>query len=345
MVPYRYATLATSLSLALFASAQSITLVAPGNVPEPGTSFLVHRASYVAPDAGGAGVAFDFSDLIATGTRTYTWTTPDVSPNAGLFPTATLALIDGGPDTVFYRTVAQGLERVGETRTITALGDNFPAGYTDGGLEMPLPITYGDTWTDPIAGSFDLDGNAATRSGNITGTADAYGFLTVPDAPGPVEVLRLNYYVDETISTSISGFPLSIRHTRRVVAYVPLWGKAPLFRTVSDSLSALGTYQVDSYAEWLDSSAVGVEELTAGQLMMHLFPNPATEQVTLVFASAAPGSFVVQVVDARGAVVQHTQTTRRTVDLDLSQWEAGLYQVVLTHPNGQRSVRPLAVTR
>src|SRR5690606_30646641 len=97
------------------------------------------------------------------------------------------------------------------------------------------------------------------------------------------------------------------------------------------------------FTEWMDETETGIMEDTNGGLPMQLFPNPATEQVTLVFASAAPGNFDMQVIDALGAIVRHTQTTRRTIELDLSQWEAGLYQVVLTHPNGQRSVRPLVV--
>ena len=342
MVLDRYAVLALAFPLACAVNAQSITLVAPGNVPTTGSSFLVHVAPYMAPEAGGAGMSFDFSALTPTSSLTYEWTTSNVSPNAGLFPTATLALINGGPDTVFYKATTVGLERVGETRTITAFG-NFPAGYSDGVIEMPLPITFGDTWTDPIAGSFTIDGTAATRSGAITGSADAHGFLTVPNGTTPVEVLRLNSVVNETINTSISGIPVAIQHKRHVAAYYTLWGKIPVFRTVTDSLSAFGTTQADNFTEWLDASAVGVADADLETAALQVFPNPASLQATVVFASASNVTFDVQVIDARGAVVQHTQTMGRTMALDVSKWEAGQYQVVLTHPDGRRSVRPLVV--
>lgn len=345
----RYSAVALFLPLAFAAGAQSITLVDPGNVPLVGSSYLVNKAAYLAPVAGGAGMNYDFSGMTSTETLTYMWAAPTVSPNAGMFPNATLALTNGGPDTVFYRTTTLGLERVGETRTITALGDNFPAGYTDGVLEMPLPVTYGDTWTDPIAGSFSLGGNPATRSGTITGSADAYGTVLLPGGTDPIEVLRLNSYVDETINTSVSGFPVAIHHTRHVVAYVPLWGKIPVFRTVTDTLAAFGTFQTDNFTEWLDASAVGITDLHADPFKLRIFPNPANSVAEVAFEGITAGA-LMEVVDMRGATVLHTAlgsagAAPATERIDVSQWDAGLYQLVLTDAKGTRSTRRFAVAR
>lgn len=116
-----------------------------------------------------------------------------------------------------------------------------------------------------------------------------------------------------------------------------------MLRIVSDTLDAGLLVQNYAFTEWLDASAVGIRDVDMEAAALQVFPNPAQERATVVFASASTGSFDVQAIDARGAVVQHVQTMGRTVDLDVSKWEAGLYQVVLTHADGQRSVRPLVV--
>src|SRR5690606_1149779 len=106
-------------------SAQSITLVAPGNVPEPGTSYLVHRGEHTVPAPAGQNVLFDYSASTPTTSLNYHWQLPADLPNAAQFPDAEFALTNGGPDTVFYKATASGLERIGDTETITALGTEY----------------------------------------------------------------------------------------------------------------------------------------------------------------------------------------------------------------------------
>lgn len=344
MVLARYTVLALAFPLACAAGAQSITLVDPGNVPVPGSSFLVHRGAYVAPQPGGADQFFDLSALTSTSSKTYSWQDPASLPNGGQFPEAEFALTNEGPDTIFYKATAAGIERIGDTQTISAgTAYHFTTVFSNSVRELALPLTFGDPfWTDIFEGTFTVDGTTATRNGAITGSADAWGFIRMPGGQDTVEVLRVTTRLTETIPLNV-GIPLTIAHTQNVNAFYPLWGKFPVLRIVSDTLDAGLLVQNYAFTEWLDASAVGIRDVDMEAAALQVFPNPAQERATVVFASASTGSFDVQVIDARGAVVQHVQTMGRTVDLDVSKWEAGLYQVVLTHADGQRSVRPLVV--
>ena len=290
---------------------------------------------------------FNFNDLTSTSSKTYTWHAPATLPNGGQFPAAEFALTNAGPDTIFYKTSGSGIERIGDTQTISALGTDyhFTTAYSNTMWELQLPLMYGfPPFTDIFQGSFTVDGTTANRDGAITGRADAWGRVVMPGGADTVEVLRVTTRVTEAIPLTVSGFAITVGHAHNVNAYIPLWGKFPVLRTVSDSLTSQFLNQDYAYTEWMDATEVGISESATEAMVLHVFPNPATEQVTVVFASGSNGSFDVKVIDARGAVVLNKQTTRRIMDLNVSKWDAGQYQVVLTHPNGRRSVSPLVVT-
>lgn len=341
---------AFALPLAVCGQAQFITLDAAGTVPATGTSVLMHRGNLVPVAAGGIDQGYDFSAVTEASSSSYHWTLPSISPNAALFPTATLALNNGGPDTIFYQVTAAGLERVGETRTIDILLTNFPVGFDDPVMELPLPITFGDTWTDVISGSFDVDGTTGTRNGTISGTADATSFVTIPGLASPIHALRTTTTVFEIINFSLSGFPIMATHTRKEVAFRSLFSKMPVFRTVSDSItSSFGINQIVNFSEWMDAAAVGVPEQDAATKGFTLAPNPAEDHVDVFFPAAAGGGVGLRVLDARGALMLHREfrdgAADRTERLPLADLPPGIYQVVLTGADGRTQVRPLAVSR
>jgi hypothetical protein len=340
---------AFALPLAFCGQAQYITLDVASTVPAVGTSVLMHRGNHVPVAAGGIDQGYDFSSITETSSSTYNWTLPSISPNASLFPTATLALNNGGPDTIFYQVSAAGMERVGETRTIDILLTNFPVGFDSPVLELPLPLTYGDTWTDVISGSFDVDGTTGNRTGTISGTADATSFVTIPGVASPIHALRTTTTVFETINFSISGFPVAATHKRTEVAFRSLFSKLPVFRTVSDSItSSFGINQISNFSEWMDATTVGVPEQHAA-LGFSLAPNPASDRTEVILDGKLQPSLDLRVLDARGTVMIHQAmqagTDRFRSTVNVADWPAGLYQVVITGADGRTVVRSLAVGR
>jgi len=345
MASIRYAFSAFALTSALMAGAQ-ITLVDPGNVPVVGSTFQVHAGAWTASGNGGEWQAYDFSALVDTATNTYNWRDPAESPNAAMFPNATLMLVNNGPDTIFYHTTTSGLERVGESQLVSLLGSNYQvsAAYTDGPLELKLPLTYAGTWTDADNATYEVDGNAAYRSGSITGNADAHGTILIPGATDPIEILRVTTHLDET---NVIGF-ISISHKRDVVAYYPLWGKFPVMRTVADSVTSSGITQVSRFTEWLDASALGIATVDADAFGLRVSPNPVSTDAEITFDGGKHGALALEVVDARGAIVLHRNVaakgSNQTERFNVGDWKAGVYQVLMTAADGKRSTRRLVVS-
>ncbi|MBS1568402.1 MAG: T9SS type A sorting domain-containing protein [Bacteroidetes bacterium] len=347
MILDRYTLSAASLAFALASVAQSpITLVAPGNVPVNGTSFLVQRGAYIAPPAGGADVLFNFSAVTSASSALNQWQDPALLPNTATFTGAQYALTNGGPDTIYYKATTAGLERVGDAVTITALGSSYH-GITSYGntiLELPLPYTFGTApWTDLFTGSYTVDGNTTTRNGAINGSADAWGRLIMPGGADTVEVLRMATHLTETIPLVTSLGNVSVNHVQHVTAFYPLWGKFPVLRIVSDTLSAMGFVQPNSYTEWLDASAVGVAEPAAQPLAMEAFPNPAAASATLLVNNPGKGAITLEIFDLRGAVVLQERFGGNSKQIEVANWEPGVYRVVLTNGAGQRSTASLVV--
>lgn len=336
--------LAGALSVALCANAQYVTLNDQGTVPAIGTSIVMHQGAFTAVPAGGADMSYDFSTIQTIGSKTYVWTAPTISHYSPMFPTATLALNNAGPDTIFYEVNGQGFERVGETRTITVLGSNFPAAYTEPVLELPLPLAFGNTWTDDIAGTFSVEGTTGTRTGTINGVADATGFVTIPGVVAPLYVLRTTTNVFETINLTISGMPVLVTHKRVEVAFRTQFSKLPVFRAVTDSLvSTFGLNQVDNFSEWMDAGTVGVLEHQAASTL-DVFPSPADATVELSFDGAAT---LLTVVDAQGAVVLNKQPRRAQgamrEQVAVGDWPSGIYQALITGADGSRTSKRFVV--
>ena len=345
MVSIRYTVSALALASSLMAAAQ-ITLVDPGNVPVVGSSFQVHVGQWVAAGTSGAWQAYDFSALVDTASNTYHWLAPSASPNASMFPTATLMLVNNGPDTIFYRTTTDGLERVGESQLVSLLGTTYQvsAAYTDGIVELKLPLTYNGSWTDPEAATYTVNGNAVLRSGTLTGSSNAFGTILIPGATAPIQVLRVTTHLDETNNL---GFGV-ITHMRDVVSFYPLWGKFPVLRTVADSITSSGLNQITRFSEWLDASALGISAIDADAFGLKVRPDPANTDAEITFDGGKHGALVMDVVDVRGAVVLHRNVigkgSNQTERFNVGDWDAGVYQVLLTAADGTRSTRRMVVS-
>ncbi|MBL8000857.1 MAG: T9SS type A sorting domain-containing protein [Flavobacteriales bacterium] len=84
-----------------------------------------------------------------------------------------------------------------------------------------------------------------------------------------------------------------------------------------------------------------VPELTAAQL--HLWPNPARDEVTLDLADGGPGTFTAR--DMSGRVVLDARIPRGTTKLDVSHLASGVYMVSVAQRDGRTSVERLVIDR
>lgn len=324
-----------------FTQAQ-VSLNATDNLPAIGDAFLMQTSTgYSAPLPGGTGVNFDYSAAVAVGSRTVTVIDPADYSNDAIFPTAEWATASPS-DTLFFQETANGLERVGERQLIIAFDVEVP--LSDPSLDLKLPLVHGQSWSDNIAATYTVDGNDGSRTGNITGTADAWGYLTLPGGDGPYEVLRVYTLKQETNNIQTDLFPVTVNRTHREYCYYAAFNKAPLLRWYSDTLVAsIGGTFGSAGMEWLDASEVGLSE-TAAKAGFGLYPNPAVETVTIALPEGTADGQAVQVLDATGRVVL-TQPlagmlagTRR--DLQVAELLPGSYTLRLQLADGRALAQP-----
>ncbi|MFT3885208.1 MAG: T9SS type A sorting domain-containing protein [Flavobacteriales bacterium] len=339
----RYTSFILSAAIAQAAFAQSPALSVAANMPSAGQDVQVWRLPTATPTpAGGQGGTHDFSALTGGQPASYKWLAASTLPSP--HAPATLALTDGGSDTVYYRNNG-GLERVAERQAL--VGQYIvDANYSDGPLELKMPLAYGDTWNDAISATFQVDGNSAVRTGTISGEADASGWVTLPGGGAPIEVLRVRTYVNENIVVTVSILTITITHKRHVDSYYGAWSKFPVFRTYADSLwSSLGN-QFFAGTEWLQQTSLGVASTAPVDLGVGLAPNPANGPVDLSWtADGSPTT--LEVFSTTGALVLKRDLGTRgsgaqRTRIDTDGWMPGLYLVRLRDA-GRSVVKRLTV--
>ncbi len=338
----RYASLILAAA-ALSATAQP-TLTSADNLPAIGQVFPYHKAAYAAPPAAGTGMTYNYSGLVETGLTGWQWISPSEYSNPAAFPTAILAATNG-VDTLFFTVTTSGLERVGERQSIVGFDAEVP--FTDASLNLQLPLSYGQSWSDNIAGNFMVDTSPGVRSGTINGSADGSGLITIPGGEPAAEVVRVYTYTQEVNTlTQVPIFgTVTVIHKRAQYDYYAQFMKTPIVRVYTDSLSSsIGLTQNTSAIEWLDAALVGMAE-KAQAADLQVFPNPATDNVNVRLAEPATRNMTVDLCDATGRVIlsQRAIPGVQQQVIDLCGIAPGAYMLTLTE-NG-KSIRSARVMR
>ncbi|RTQ49740.1 T9SS type A sorting domain-containing protein [Hymenobacter gummosus] len=103
--------------------------------------------------------------------------------------------------------------------------------------------------------------------------------------------------------------------------------------------------QVDQDGTTTYSEVQAVRWQPKGELALNVYPNPATEQATVLLGTPTAGS-VLRVYTTRGQLVRSQALAPKAEKLTLQGLAAGLYQVVLFDAQGQRlASQRLSVTR
>jgi uncharacterized repeat protein (TIGR03803 family) len=92
---------------------------------------------------------------------------------------------------------------------------------------------------------------------------------------------------------------------------------------------------------------VGLNTAFVPSEKMDIYPNPASDKVTINFNAARNGYSHIMVTDLTGRRVISTSITASTgknqIELHLGGCNPGLYHLQITDADGNRSVKPLAV--
>lgn len=78
-----------------------------------------------------------------------------------------------------------------------------------------------------------------------------------------------------------------------------------------------------------------------------LYPNPASQQATLFVSSVETGSYLLEIFDLQGRLIQRENGMavrgNNEITLDLSAYTSGMYWLRFTHQNGNFSTQKLII--
>jgi hypothetical protein len=325
----RYASITLALLATTLVAAQP-TLTTANHVPVVGqTVALWTGTNYTWEGPSGAGVTYNYWDLFpsASGNRNFYYAPPNGVPAAGY------ATTDGGSDSTFWSVSADGLSSVGEKQPLTGR-----VSYPQPLLELPLPLSFGNSWNDAVTVNYVAQAVIpVVRLATVSGTADAYGQLTLPNA-NTVEVLRVKVRRDIRDESSV----INVRRIINFSSFYTASNTHPVMKLQIDSLQlGTGDWTITRSVELTGAGAfVGVDEYSSAEAYFNAYPNPAGDAVTIQLNGPASQ---VELLDAKGAIVRTLNGTRDQVRMDLHGLEAGHYLIRAFLDGKVLETRPLVV--
>ncbi|MBK9176682.1 MAG: hypothetical protein IPM46_10185 [Flavobacteriales bacterium] len=257
-------------------------------------------------DPPGAMVSMDYWNMLIpnTGNRTWKYRAASSSPASAQIPTATLLSTDGGSDTTFWNSTADGLYHVGSKTSAEGL-----LNFTDPLQELKFPCTFGTTWTDAMTASYLAGGIVpVTRIGSISGHADAYGTLRLPEGAEVLNALRVKVRRQINDNSAVAD----VVRIANVHYFYSLSMPYPMLQLTEDSVRiGTGAWTVVKGAQWIGNGfIVGLDESSLQEVAFSAYPNPVSEMLNIVIAGGEV--FEAEVMDAAGHVVlQHRLSADR----------------------------------
>lgn len=336
---HRYTASTTLFLLAGLLLAQP-TIDPSNNTPLLDADYTVDLGLYMLPGNAGAGQGYGYWMLESTGDRNYRHHAPSVTPTSALYPTATRLFTDGGSDTLFHKVDANGIELVGER---TALAASIP--YSNGALELKYPCTYGTTWSDIFQANYSVSGFPVARVGTITGNADGWGTLELPEVTFN-NVLRVHVRKATQDQSAVINVD-RVTHTHYFFTdQVPF----PVLKLqVDTSVISGGNPAVSSIAEWMfGPGQVGIAELDPTDVVFTPYPNPADGAVNLSFGTGHDKVRFLEVLDGTGRLVAQRDLGQAPSGDLLGAFHAGglspgVYHIRLSGADGVMGTRRLVV--
>lgn len=317
--------------LALGTQAQPVLTLAT-NAPVTGTTYTQHHGSWIAPGGGGPNQTWNLSALQADSSRTVQYTAPGSTANGHQFPTATMAEVNDAV-TQYYRVANDGIHFAGSDDGTSVIV------HAPQGTYLPFPCTIGTTWITPQNATFTFEEGTVVRTGTFSGQADGYGTLLMPGGSIP-NVLRVHWIHE--IEDDLGFF--SISTTYDSFAYFVAGQAHPVAEVVTASIDFGGGTQTQQFSRWTSDISTTVAEEQKPSL--GLYPNPASDEVTLNWPRSLGAASSVLIADMNGRTVLHRYLVAAEVGrarIDISPLFPGNYTVTITGTNGQRSSATLCV--
>ncbi len=320
------------------------------NEPVMGTNIVMHLLDSSATNyaaATGTGVTWDYSTTpgISGETKNVSVSLPAATTSGGYYTSSAWAVDIVGFMTSYYTSsassrISQGFAFDGGqgAGTVAVVFD----GGADDALIMTYPFALTNTQTDAFAGNANTDNfGALSTTGTVTTTVDGQGTLKLNAATTIANVTRFKMADQATAVIPIPMFGDVLMERTQYEYYDMASPYLPLL--VHSTLTiTIGTGGVPTTQHIVLSSVVPDEYLSVAKnekATFGLYPNPANESVVI---SGLTGDETISIVDMAGRTVLTAQNTGTTQTLNVSDFQAGIYNVVVT-ANGIKSTKKLTI--
>jgi Secretion system C-terminal sorting domain len=301
-----------------------------GYVYEDNYVVLTHP-SFLDESALGENVIWNFSELseIATShTRIIATTDEEEALYPNTDKVAVTRVVSGDNEEV--QRLYIGGTPIMETLITGFASSDYSLQYSDNFVIDIFPTGYGFTNTNSVSGIFEINGISGIFTGEAIATSDAYGTLSVNNAPASA-VDRIT--ITQNLELFYMNMPVG-NLTQTIHYYYNFFSPAsgPVFRSTASHIE-LPTYNIDyntyMYENYVDTTLKSNTAIVPS--IVAVAPNPVNN--TLHIAGAEVTGLTI--VDAMGRTVLQAQGN----DADVSGLSAGVYQVLVAAEGGTKTLK------
>lgn len=304
------------------------------HAPSNGDVFTMYQCDSVAPGVAGANTNWVFTINTHSSIQMSYSATSASNPS---YLMATIGVAATASNTSFYTSNSSALLYYGGNIVIGPVGANL--NYSSPAVYARYPMSLNTTSTSPIAGTIvvtqPLNANG-TFTGSSSVLADGSGTLTVAGMTY-TNVTRLLISQDITFTTNIASGSL----VERYYQYYANGIKAPVMTVETSTANLpfpLGSptqtiVQRMKTAATQTASTVGINKSTASDAGVQIYPNPASNQLT-VFSGDGSAHTVV-LYDVTGKQVAEAAFSGNWAKAEVSEFQNGLYLYVVKGSGNQ----------
>jgi hypothetical protein len=329
--------------IALFAAAFSYSqiTITSGDMPSPGDGYNYasdENPTSVSPGSPGGNQSWDFTGLTEDFTSSTQFVTPGSTPFSSLFPEANLAT--NSADTIFtYMHVDSDEANTLGLVIESEVTGNFVNNYVPGETFANFPLEYQDEWTDEYYWEFFVDPgvpgiDSFRYKSDVTreSVVDAWGTVSIP--MGTFNALRINEMSTSIDSTwaKVAGIWM-LQFTATTTNYFYEWwtNEAPVAPFVA-SMSSPDNFTTIDEVTWVKDVFVGVPEDNTDNVSATIYPNPASEHITIETGIEMETEIII--MDNTGRVVAKEMTDEKGVlKMSLPSLARGIYTFMAVFEN------------
>ena len=309
-------------------------LIAPSFLSGDGFSYGV--TDFINAGEPGENMIWDYSGLVTQDSYNVLILPSSPSPYEDDYPDANWIMeIAAASQSIYCNFGPEFFEFFGGVEQ----GASYPLDDSD--RFWPYPFEYGETWNDSMSGTLNAQGMIINRSGTTESTLNGYGSLLMPGGFQLDDVTRVQ--LDrEIIDSSFVG--VDIYKINQIRFYHDTLLAPLIVHTNFQIISELDTTVIDN-TELLQSYTVGVSPIEQPKAEFGMFPNPASNNVQVVWSSFGASTNKIEIRDITGRVIKELNTIfgMSATTFDVSSWASGVYTVTVNPGQNNSTTKKLIV--